>query len=84
MSLQQISDQDLVKLYIGGEETVIEELLRRHKTKIFTSIYLLVKDQYLAGTCGDQKKHPLRRQRGLYREPRRIPQRAFACGLSGV
>ncbi len=48
MSLQQISDQDLVKLYIGGEETVIEELLRRHKTKIFTSIYLLVKDQYLA------------------------------------
>ena len=48
MSLQQLSDQDLVKLYIGGDETVIEELLRRHKTKIFTSIYLLVKDQYLA------------------------------------
>lgn len=48
MSLQQLSDQDLVKLYIGGDETVIQELLRRHKTKIFTSIYLLVKDQYLA------------------------------------
>lgn len=48
MKLQQVSDQDLVKLYIGGDETVIEELLRRHKSKIFTSIYLLVKDQYLA------------------------------------
>ncbi len=48
MRLQQLSDQDLVKLYINGNETVIEELLRRHKTKIFTSIYLLVKDQYLA------------------------------------
>jgi len=48
MRLQQVSDQDLVKLYIGGDEGVIEELLRRHKSKIFTSIYLLVKDQYLA------------------------------------
>lgn len=48
MRLQQHSDQDLVKLYINGNETVIEELLRRHKSKIFTSIYLLVKDQYLA------------------------------------
>lgn len=48
MKLQQVSDQDLVKFYIGGDESVIEELLRRHKSKIFTSIYLLVKDQYLA------------------------------------
>lgn len=48
MRLQQASDQDLVKLYIDGDESVIEELLRRHKSKIFTSIYLLVKDQYLA------------------------------------
>lgn len=48
MKLQEYSDQELVKLYISGKETVIEELLRRHKTKIYTSIYLLVKDQYLA------------------------------------
>lgn len=48
MELQQHSDQDLVKLYLNGEEFVLEELLRRHKSKIFTSIYLLVKDQYLA------------------------------------
>lgn len=48
MKLQMNSDQDLVKLYINGDESVLEELLRRHKSKIYTSIYLLVKDQYLA------------------------------------
>lgn len=48
MKLQQYSDQDLVKFYLDGEESVLEELLRRHKSKIYTSIYLLVKDQYLA------------------------------------
>lgn len=48
MELKQQSDQDLVKFYLNGEESVLEELLRRHKSKIYTSIYLLVKDQYLA------------------------------------
>jgi RNA polymerase sigma factor (sigma-70 family) len=48
MKLQLNSDQDLVKLYLNGDESVLEELLRRHKSKIYTSIYLLVKDQYLA------------------------------------
>ena len=48
MKLQQFSDQDLVKLYLSGDDSVIAELVRRHKSKIFTSIYLLVKDQYLA------------------------------------
>lgn len=48
MKLESYSDQDLVKLYLTGDEAVLEELLTRHKSKIFTSIYLLVKDQYLA------------------------------------
>lgn len=48
MKLQQYSDQELVKLYLTGNEAVLEELLKRHKSKIYTSIYLLVKDQYLA------------------------------------
>jgi len=48
MKLESYSDQDLVKLYLTGDETVLEELLNRHKSKIYTSIYLLVKDQYLA------------------------------------
>jgi RNA polymerase sigma-70 factor (ECF subfamily) len=48
MSLSIIDDQNLVSLYIGGDEQAVEELLHRHQSKIFTSIYLLVKDQYLA------------------------------------
>ncbi len=48
MNLQSYNDQDLVKLYITGNENGLQELLRRHKSKIYTSIYLLVKDQYLA------------------------------------
>ena len=48
MKLQLNSDQDLVKLYLNGDESVLEELLRRHKSKIYTSIYLLVKDQQQA------------------------------------
>ncbi|WP_316804090.1 RNA polymerase sigma factor [Pedobacter nototheniae] len=48
MNLQSYNDQDLVKVYITGNELGLQELLRRHKSKIYTSIYLLVKDQYLA------------------------------------
>lgn len=48
IKLQSKSDQDLVHQYIQGQESCLEELIRRHKSKIFTSIYLLVKDSYLA------------------------------------
>lgn len=46
--LQLKSDQDLVRQYLQGRESGLEELIRRHKSKIYTSIYLLVKDPYLA------------------------------------
>lgn len=48
MNLQSYNDQELVKLYITGNENGLQELLRRYKSKIYTSIYLMVKDQYLA------------------------------------
>ncbi|MGV3686551.1 MAG: RNA polymerase sigma factor [Daejeonella sp.] len=48
IKLQSKSDQDLVHQYLEGHESSLEELIRRHKTKIYTSIYLLVKDSYLA------------------------------------
>lgn len=48
MKLQTKSDQELVHLYISGDEMGLEELVKRHKSKIYTSIYLLVKDSYLA------------------------------------
>jgi RNA polymerase sigma factor (sigma-70 family) len=48
MDFQLKSDQDLIHLYIGGEEGGLVELIRRYQSKIYTSIYLLVKDEYLA------------------------------------
>lgn len=48
MKLQQQSDQELIHLYIAGNEFGLKELINRHKAKIYTSIFLLVKDTYLA------------------------------------
>jgi RNA polymerase sigma-70 factor (ECF subfamily) len=48
MKLQLKTDQELINSYIAGNESSLEELIRRHKSKIYTSIYLLVKDTYLA------------------------------------
>jgi RNA polymerase sigma factor (sigma-70 family) len=48
MDFQLQSDQDLIHLYIGGDEAGLVELIRRYQAKIYTSIYLLVKDEYLA------------------------------------
>ena len=43
-----ISDQDLIKDYLKGNEACLEQLILRHKKKIFSSIYLLVKDRCIA------------------------------------
>jgi RNA polymerase sigma-70 factor (ECF subfamily) len=48
LKLQQRSDQDLVKLFIQGDQTSIEVLINRHKNKVFTYIILIVKNQSLA------------------------------------
>jgi len=48
MDFQLKSDQDLIHQYITGEEAGLVELIRRYQSKIYTSIYLLVKDEYLA------------------------------------
>lgn len=48
MSFQLKTDQELVHLYLKGKELALSELVTRHKTRIYTSIYLLVKDEYLA------------------------------------
>ena len=45
---QIISDKELLSQYQKGSEAALELLIARHKEKIFTSIYLFVKDQYLA------------------------------------
>jgi RNA polymerase sigma factor (sigma-70 family) len=44
----QLSDQQIVKMYMDGDANALSTLVNRYKDKIFTSIYLLVKDRYLA------------------------------------
>jgi RNA polymerase sigma-70 factor (ECF subfamily) len=47
-NLITLTDEQLIKLFNNGEITAMEMLVNRHKERIFTSIYLLVKDKYLA------------------------------------
>lgn len=48
MQLTSLNDQELILCYLEGNENAFSLLLDRHKTKIYTSIYLFVKDQSLA------------------------------------
>lgn len=47
-NLLTLTDQQLIKLFNEGNSYAMEILINRHKDRIFTSIYLLVKDKYLA------------------------------------
>lgn len=44
----QLTEQELVLSYMNGNNESLSVLIERHKDKIFTSIYMLVKDKYLA------------------------------------
>lgn len=44
----RFSDSQLVSLYRNGNEKAFEMLLHRHKSKLYTAIYLIVKDRYTA------------------------------------
>ncbi|WP_140937498.1 RNA polymerase sigma factor [Sphingobacterium lumbrici] len=46
--LKNKSDQELIHAYISGNEAGLEVLIERYKSKIYTSIYIQVKDEYLA------------------------------------
>ncbi|MEM7110396.1 MAG: sigma-70 family RNA polymerase sigma factor [Bacteroidota bacterium] len=48
MEKYKISDSQLVSLYKNGNEEAFEQLLTRHKSRVFTTIYLIVKDNYVA------------------------------------
>ena len=47
-SLTNLPDQQLIHQFMGGDASALEILIVRHKDKIYTSIFLLVKDKYLA------------------------------------
>ncbi len=46
--LTNLTDQQLIHLYVDGDSDAFSTIVLRYKEKIFTSIYLLVKDRYLA------------------------------------
>ncbi len=48
MKRYQKNDEELVALYMAGNEACMEMLINRYKTKVFTAIQLVVNDRYIA------------------------------------
>jgi RNA polymerase sigma-70 factor (ECF subfamily) len=48
MKLVNLSDKDLVSGYIKGNELALEELVKRHRTRIYSYIFITVKNRTLA------------------------------------
>lgn len=48
MHSSQLSDRELVSLYLNGNESAFEILLKRHQDRIYTQIFLMVRDSELA------------------------------------
>ena len=48
MQFIQTADAELIQAFARGNERALEVLINRHKDKIYTSVYMLVKDKYLA------------------------------------
>lgn len=44
----ELQDQELVDLYINGNESCLEELIARHKKRVFSYIMMVVRDRHLA------------------------------------
>jgi RNA polymerase sigma-70 factor (ECF subfamily) len=43
-----LNDQELVQAYIQGDQSAIESLINRHRSKVYTYILLTIKNQQLA------------------------------------
>ena len=48
MILNALDDRQLIRGYIKGDEACLEGLISRHKDRIYSTIYMFVKDKYLA------------------------------------
>ncbi|RBL93918.1 MULTISPECIES: RNA polymerase sigma factor [Chitinophaga] len=46
--MYKLCDEQLITLFKKGHTSALEELVHRHKDKVYTSILLLVKDSFLA------------------------------------
>lgn len=47
MQLSSLNDQELVNQFLEGNQSSLEVLITRHKRKIFTSIFLLIRNRTL-------------------------------------
>jgi RNA polymerase sigma factor (sigma-70 family) len=47
MSMQLMDDNRLVKLYVKGNEEALRQLIMRHKQRVYSHIYLLVRNREL-------------------------------------
>lgn len=45
MSIKAISDQELIHRYLSGDESSLEQLIYRHKNKVFSYILMVVKNK---------------------------------------
>ncbi len=45
---EELSDNSLVKQFVDGDQAAIEMLISRHKKRVFTYIFLIVKNHHLA------------------------------------
>ncbi len=48
MHFSHHSDAELIHAYTHGHEQALEVLINRYKDKVYTSVFMLVKDKYLA------------------------------------
>lgn len=47
-TMNPLQDHQLIQMFVDGNSEALSSLIDRYKEKIFTSIFLLVKDKYLA------------------------------------
>ncbi|SRR5690606_3561266 len=45
---RQFTDAELIRAFLNGGESALETLIHRHKDRIYTSIFVLVRDHYVA------------------------------------
>ncbi len=48
MTTKKIKDQELVKSFVAGNQSSMEQLVKRHKDRVYTYIVMIVKDKMLA------------------------------------
>lgn len=48
MRYDQLQDQELVDLYIAGDEACLKQLISRHQKRVFSYIMMVVRDRHLS------------------------------------